>query len=336
MAGQYPPSSSVPFNAAVQAIPNNHEGWGRVDVSRAVDSSFIDRLDIETLETKSMRLNIPIGTPEFRVVLSWTDSPNIAVSSCATQCLVNDLDLTLKDPAGNIWGEENGDLNNLLGMTVSNPDAGDWEVIVTGTNVPEGPQNFSIATSGNYMLTDMSQPVSGSLQEAGFQEGSIFTETTLSVGSNHVCAILDDSSMSCWGDNSKGQLGDGTTVERQTMTSVDFGVGRTAVSISAGQDHTCAILDDASLKCWGDNSDGQLGDGTTFNSNIPVNVDLDSEIPISVSSGLKHTCVVLVTATLKCWGDNSEGQLGDGTTSDSTVPSDVNLGSSKVLSLIHI
>ena len=333
MAGQYPPSSSVPFNAAVQAIPNNHEGWGRVDVSRAVDSSFIDRLDIETLETKSMRLNIPIGTPEFRVVLSWTDSPNIAVSSCATQCLVNDLDLTLKDPAGNIWGEENGDLNNLLGMTVSNPDAGDWEVIVTGTNVPEGPQNFSIATSGNYMLTDMSQPVSGSLQEAGFQEGSIFTETTLSVGSNHVCAILDDSSMSCWGDNSKGQLGDGTTVERQTMTSVDFGVGRTAVSISAGQDHTCAILDDASLKCWGDNSDGQLGDGTTFNSNIPVNVDLDSEIPISVSSGLKHTCVVLVTATLKCWGDNSEGQLGDGTTSDSTVPSDVNLGSSKVLAI---
>ena len=104
------------------------------------------------------------------MVLSWTDSPNIAVTSCATQCLVNDLDFVLKDPSGNVWGEENGDTNNLLGMTVTSPDAGDWEIIVTGTNVPEGPQNFSIATSGNYMLTDMSQPVSGNLEEAGFQE----------------------------------------------------------------------------------------------------------------------------------------------------------------------
>ena len=92
--------------------------------------------------------------------------------------------------------------------------------------------------------------------------------------------------MSCWGDNSKGQLGDGTTVQRQTMTAVDLGIGRTAISISAGQGHTCAILDDASLKCWGDNSDGQLGDGTTFDSSAPVDVDLGSEIPISVSLGL--------------------------------------------------
>lgn len=334
LAGQYPASSSIPLNAAAQTVPNNHEGWGRVDVSQAINSSFLDRLDIETSETKSMRLTVPIGTPDFRVVLSWTDSPNISVGSCATQCLVNDLDLTLKDPSGNIWGEENGDINNLLGITVTNPDAGDWEIIVTGTNVPEGPQNFSVATSGNYMLTDMSQPVSGSLKEAGFQEGSIFTETTITVGGNHVCAILDDSSMNCWGDNSKGQLGDGSTVERQTMTPVDLGIGRTAISISAGQGHTCAILDDATLKCWGDNSHGQLGDGTIFNSASPVDVDLDSEIPISVSLGLKHTCVVLVSASMKCWGDNSKGQLGDGSTSDySALPSDVNLGLDKVLAI---
>jgi len=333
LAGQYSASPSISLNGAVQTVPNNHEGWGRIDVAQAINGSFIDRLDIETSEIKSLRLTIPIGTPDFRVVLSWTDSPNISVGSCATQCLVNDLDFTLKDPSGNIWSEENGNLNNLLGMTVTSPDAGDWEIIVTGTNVPEGPQNFSIVTSGNYMLTDMSQPVSGSLQEAGFQEGSIFTETTIAVGANHVCAILDDSSMRCWGDNGKGQLGDGTTIERQTMTPVDLGTGRTAISISAGQEHTCAILDDASLKCWGDNSEGQLGDGTTFNSAIPVDVDLNSEIPISISSGLKHTCVVLVTASMKCWGDNSEGQLGDGTTLDSTVPSDVNLGSDKVLAI---
>ena len=333
MIGQYPPTSSVPTNAAAQTVPNNHEGWGRIDVSRAINSSFLDRIPIETSETKSLRLSIPVGIPQFRLILSWTDSPNIAVTACAIQCLVNDLDIILKDPSGNIWGEENGDINNLLGMTVDNPDAGDWEIIVTGTNVPEGPQNFSIALSGNYMLTDMSQPVSGSLNNPGFQEGSIFTETTISNGNSHFCTILDDSSLNCWGDNSQGQLGDGTNIDRQTMTPVNFGVGRTAVSIASGDSHTCAILDDASLKCWGDNTHGKLGIGSTEDSNLPVNVDLGSDVPITISAGSQHTCVVLVTANMKCWGSNSHGQLGDGTTNSAYSPLSVNLGPDLVLAI---
>ena len=330
MQGQYDTPSN---NGASQSIPNNHEGWGRIDVEKAITSSFLDRLDVATSESKSIRLNIPIGTPEFRVVLSWTDSPNATTGACAVQCLVNDLDFTLKDPSGEIMGQQNGDINNLLGLTVTSPDAGDWEIIVTGTNIPDGRQNFSIATSGNYMITDMSQPVSGSFSASGFQEGSIFTETTIAVGQDHICVILDDNSMNCWGDNSEGQLGDGTLVNRQTMTPVDFGVGRTAVSIAAGESHTCAILDDASLKCWGDNSNGQLGDGTVFDSTIPVDVNLGSDVPVTISAGSSHTCVVIATADLKCWGDNSEGQLGDGTNTDSSSPISVNLGADKVLAI---
>ena len=328
MQGQYDTPSN---NAAVQSIPNNHEGWGRIDIQKAITSSFLDRLEIETSETKSIMMTVPVGVPELRVVLSWTDSPSASVGSCATQCLVNDLDFSLIDPSGNIWGEENGDLNNLLGITVTNPDAGKWEIIVSGTNVPEGPQNFAVAVSGNYMLTDMSQPVSGTFNVPGFQEGSIFTEATVAAGNDHICVILDDSSVNCWGDNTQGQLGDGTFVDRQTMTPVNFGVGRTAVSLSAGDSHSCAILDDASLKCWGDNTQGQLGDNTLLNSNTPVNVDLGSDIPVTISAGAKHTCVVLATANLKCWGDNSDGQLGDGTTNSANTPSFVNLDSNLVL-----
>ena len=63
----------------------------------------------------------------------------------------------------------------------------------------------------------------------------------MSVGGNHICAILDDSSLQCWGENSNGQLGDGTTIDRLTMTEVSLPTGRTAVSVSAGHDHTCAV-----------------------------------------------------------------------------------------------
>ena len=73
------------------------------------------------------------------------------------------------------------------------------------------------------------------LNEPGFQEGSIFTDTTLSSGSYHTCAVLDDESVSCWGNNSVGQLGDGTTTERNTPTQTSsLGIGRTAVAISSG------------------------------------------------------------------------------------------------------
>ena len=328
MEGQYGGS-----NGAAQTTPNNHEGWGRINVQDAISSSFLDQLEITTSESKSIRLSIPIGTPSFDVILSWTDSHNIMVSSCSTQCLVNDLDITLKDPSGNIYGQKTGNINNLLGLSVDSPDAGDWEIIVTGTNVPEGPQKFAIVVSDNYMLTDMSQPVSGSLNNPGFQEGSIFTETTLSIGNGHFCAILDDSSVNCWGDNSEGQLGDGTTADRQTMTPVNFGIGRTAVSISSGNSHTCAILDDASLKCWGSNSQGQLGDGSVVDSSIPLDIDLGSDVPITISAGSYHTCVVLATANLKCWGDNSDGQLGDGTVNSIYTPSYVDLGSDLVLAI---
>ena len=82
------------------------------------------------------------------------------------------------------------------------------------------------------------------LNEAGFQEGSVKTYSTLAAGFRHSCAILDDGSVSCWGLNEEGQLGDGTTTDRLTPTQTSsLGTDRTAIAISAGQVHTWAILD---------------------------------------------------------------------------------------------
>ena len=75
----------------------------------------------------------------------------------------------------------------------------------------------------------------------------------ISAGEGHTCAILDDGSVACWGGNQYGQLGDGTTTNRDTPTqTASLGVDRTAVAITSGYSHTCALLDDGSVVCWGE------------------------------------------------------------------------------------
>ncbi|MDP7001783.1 MAG: hypothetical protein QGH90_07765, partial [Candidatus Poseidoniaceae archaeon] len=107
---------------------------------------------------------------------------------------------------------------------------------------------------------------------SGAQAGSIYENATITAGGYHTCAILDDGSVRCWGYNAYGQLGDGTTTNRNTPTALSsWPSGRTAVAITAdGGGHTCAILDDGSVRCWGWNDYGQLGDGTTTSRNTPT------------------------------------------------------------------
>ena len=85
----------------------------------------------------------------------------------------------------------------------------------------------------------------------------------MSTGYYHTCAILDNGDMKCWGRNSYGQLGDGNSANLAfpSSTAIDLGTGRTAVSVTAGYYHTCAILDNGDAKCWGRDNYGQLGDG---------------------------------------------------------------------------
>jgi alpha-tubulin suppressor-like RCC1 family protein len=148
-------------------------------------------------------------------------------------------------------------------------------------------------------------------------------------GREHVCALLDGGVVKCWGSNAYGQLGQGNTIYRgdnagemgDALGSVDFGPGRTAKAIAAGHFHTCALLDNDQLKCWGRNTFGQLGLGDTLDrgdngsemgTNLPA-VNLGTgRTAKAISAGLYHTCAVLDNAQLKCWGYNGAGQLGQG------------------------
>jgi alpha-tubulin suppressor-like RCC1 family protein len=149
------------------------------------------------------------------------------------------------------------------------------------------------------------------------------TAVAISAGGSHTCAILDDGSVSCWGKNYNGQIGDGTGDDRFTPTQTSsLGDNRTAVAISAGGSHTCAILDDGSVSCWGKNNYGQIGDGTNGSDDhrhTPTQTSSlgDNRTAVAISAGGSHTCAILDDGSVSCWGINFKGQLGDGSTNPS-------------------
>ncbi len=143
---------------------------------------------------------------------------------------------------------------------------------------------------------------------------------SLVAGSFHACALLaNPGSIRCWGDNTYGQLGDGTTVRTiggKTPPSVQGITNATA--IAAGENHTCARLADGTVRCWGRNTFGQLGNGVTSGelpNATPVTVQLISDAT-TVFAGRDHTCVILSDSAVRCWGQNTNGQLADNTSSN--------------------
>ena len=140
----------------------------------------------------------------------------------------------------------------------------------------------------------------------------------ISASSYHTCAIASNDQVYCWGQNTWGQLGDGTTTNRNTPVAVQLGErpDLTVKQISAGYLHTCAIASNDQVYCWGSNGYGQLGDGTTTQRNIPVAVQLGDRpdlIVKQITAGDSHTCAIASNDQVYCWGYNGYGQLGDGT-----------------------
>jgi alpha-tubulin suppressor-like RCC1 family protein len=145
-------------------------------------------------------------------------------------------------------------------------------------------------------------------------------------GGSHTCVIAADGRVKCWGLNSFGQLGLGDTNNRgdvageiASLPYLNLGTGRTAKALAMGQSHTCAILDNNTVKCWGAALFGQLGSGNTTSRGDNAGEMGDTLPTVSlgtgrtakaIAAGLNHTCVILDNDAVKCWGDNFKGQLG--------------------------
>lgn len=139
--------------------------------------------------------------------------------------------------------------------------------------------------------------------------------TAIATGARHACAVLSTGTVKCWGRDGVGQLGDSTQSHSRTVPVRVKGI-RNATAITAGYSHTCALLADRTVMCWGAGGNGQLGNGTLHHAPTPVSVKHirkataiggGGELP-----GFGHTCALLATGAVQCWGDNSSGQLGNG------------------------
>jgi alpha-tubulin suppressor-like RCC1 family protein len=139
-----------------------------------------------------------------------------------------------------------------------------------------------------------------------------------------VCAVLQNGQARCWGDNDDGQLGRGTTTNNQPFARAVRAVSGTGpltgiASMDLGLGHACAALTSGEVRCWGNNLSGQLGDGTVTPRNRPVAVRKTAgpghlANVASVGLGDDHSCAVLTSGQVRCWGANAHGALGDGTT----------------------
>jgi alpha-tubulin suppressor-like RCC1 family protein len=141
-------------------------------------------------------------------------------------------------------------------------------------------------------------------------------------GGGHVCAVLVGGGLKCWGANYEGQLGDGTTTDRYTPVDVS-GLTSGVRDMELGLRHTCAVMINGTVKCWGANASGQLGDNTTTPHLTPVDVSGSIDSAIDVAAATDYTCILLSTGNVKCWGQNSVGQVGDATLVDRSAPVDV-------------
>ena len=130
---------------------------------------------------------------------------------------------------------------------------------------------------------------------------------TIAAGVYYSCGLNNDGAAYCWGSNSQGKLGDGTTDSRAAPTMVEGGI--TFASLSTGQDHTCGLTAAGTAYCWGDNNSGQLGNGTTTDSAAPVLVSGGLTFT-SISVGGSHTGGVTASGNGYCWGANGYGQIG--------------------------
>jgi alpha-tubulin suppressor-like RCC1 family protein len=228
------------------------------------------------------------------------------------------LEIEARDRFGNRTPDWTGEITLAL---EENP--GQAELVGTQTMNAAG----GVARFGDISVTNPGKGYTLRAEASGLStaESAPFdvrlTFATLSAGISHTCGLTPEGKAYCWGVNGRGQLGDGSTKIRHTPGAVSD--GRVFTALNTGSEHTCGLTPEGKAYCWGINENGRLGNGSTTNSLTPAAVS-GNALFNSLSAGYTHTCGFAETGYIPglsyCWGANSNGQLGNGRTSDRDIP----------------
>ncbi|MCO4753257.1 MAG: hypothetical protein KC478_02190, partial [Bacteriovoracaceae bacterium] len=208
---------------------------------------------------------------------------------------------------------------NEFNLKTSKLDLSTVEVLVDGS-----PVDYSYTPETNQIaLTEERGPFSVAKVSYCEKEEAPMIASKVIAGGFHSCAILIDGNAKCWGRNNFGQLGlgniDNIGDDETLENAPTLALSQKVIDMSAGLNHTCAVLEDGSVKCWGQNNKGQLGLGHTDTLGDDETLDTIASIPLAgpakrIYSGTFYNCALLENKKVQCWGDNSVGQLGYGST----------------------
>ena len=228
------------------------------------------------------------------------------------------------------WGlNENGGtgLNTTTGNTLVPTEidgGGSWKLVSTGQNHSCGIKSDDtlycwgwniFGQVGNNSITDRLVPT------AVFGGG---TWKQVGTGGLITCGIKSNDSLHCWGSNSFGQVGDNSIIDRIVPTAVSG--GGTWKHVAVGDTHNCGIKSDDSLNCWGSNSRGQVGDSTSGTDRLVPTAISNGGSWIKASAGTQLSCAIKSDKTLLCWGNNSNGQIGNNSSQKQLAPAPVSGG----------
>jgi alpha-tubulin suppressor-like RCC1 family protein len=308
-------SASIAVGKSTQAVAIARDGSGNALAGRA-PTFATSNANVATVSATGLVSGVSIGTAS---IVATVDGVQAAATVTVTRIPVASVSLT---PAT---------ATILRGQTVqlaATPRDATGGILI-GLDVVFSTSDASVAavdpaglvtgvSAGSATITATSE---GRTATSAIVVTNPFSVASIVASEGHTCALTATGAAYCWGANHSGQAGDGTVANtRATPTPVVGGLQFT--SLAAGGFHTCGITVDGVTYCWGANTAGQLGDGTTTQRLIPTRVST-SVVFTSLALGLTHSCGLDVAGHAYCWGDGSSGQLGVGDVTKRLVPTAV-------------